>query len=99
MILEITKNDIIKGNSGEADSCAIALALRKKFKTAQVEVSYSFNNETGLATSYDIFVRDKKYCLPLSKDRVKFVRFMNNFDDSARRKFCRPMTLRLEKVN
>jgi len=98
MILEITKNDIIKGESGEANTCAIALALRKKFKTADVEVNYGHNNETGLAVSYDIIVRDKKYCLPLSKDREKFVRFINNFDNSERRKFCRPVTLRLERI-
>ena len=37
-LIEVTQDDIDNGKPGECNSCAIALALRREYKTNKVEV-------------------------------------------------------------
>ena len=90
-LVEVTKNDILQGVSCDAESCGIARALKRKFrKIPDVDYFKSFNSlilRVGLNTLK----------VPLQKDFNKVAKFIQNFDDVDRKKFCRPFKFYVEK--
>lgn len=90
-LVEVTKNDILKGVPCDADSCGIARALKRKFRgTPDVDYFKSLD-------SLILRVGPTTLKVPLQKDFNKVVKFIQNFDDADRKKFCRPFKFYVEK--
>ena len=45
-LIEITQSDILNGEPHDCDKCAIALALRREYKTDRVDVGIDNSNST-----------------------------------------------------
>ena len=45
-LIEITQSDILNGEPHDCDKCAIALALRREYKTDRVDVGIDDSNST-----------------------------------------------------
>ena len=43
-LIEVTQDDIENGVQGDCDKCAIALALRREYKTDKVNWNYLMNH-------------------------------------------------------
>ena len=90
-LIEVTKNDILQGISCDAESCGIARALKRKFRKIP-DVDYYSHSDTLIL---NIGMIDLK--VPLKKDFDKVLKFIQNFDDVDKKKFCRPFKFYVEK--
>lgn len=59
--INVIEKDIVEGQSGCGLSCAIALAVRRKFKTNDVQVYVDYEDEDNNKYSTFITVKDKKF--------------------------------------
>ena len=80
--VEVTQEDIDKGIPNDCNNCAVALALKRKYKTDAVsvripddyvllsvdgkELNIKYNYENDILDLIDIFDRDYSDCTPLS---------------------------------
>ena len=79
MKIQVTNEDIKKGEPGNCDNCAISQALKRYFKTE--ETYTEIDDDTGNVL---LTVNDKKYqvdektCMSTTDDDVKY--FISDFD-------------------
>lgn len=74
--INVIEKDIVEGQSGCGLSCAIALAVRRKFKTNDVQVYVDYEDEDNDKYSTFITVKDKKFIV--NDPNVYF--FIDDFD-------------------
>lgn len=82
--IQVTKEDIAKGIPMKKASCPIARAVRRVVGHRKIEVDYP----THIAIQDEIYIPS-----------TNIAKFLNNFDDDERRKFCRPFSFILKKVD
>ena len=73
-LIEITESDILNGEPHDCDKCAIALALRREYKTDRVDV--------GIDNSINIpylHVNNKELNIDYKMEKIVYD-FINDFD-------------------
>ena len=84
-VIKVTAKDIKNGLPEEGNFCAIALALKRKFKKG------------CYVDAEQISIGGYSASIPLQRDINKIDRFIENFDDATRRRYCRPFSFILTK--
>ena len=73
-LIEITESDILNGEPNDCDKCAIALALRREYKTDKIDV--------GIDNSINIpylYVNNKELNIDYKMEKIVYD-FIDNFD-------------------
>lgn len=73
-LIEITESDILNGEPNDCDKCAIALALRREYKTDKIDV--------GIDNSINIpylYVNNKELNIDYKMEKIVYD-FINDFD-------------------
>ena len=83
--ITVTKEDIAKGKPEFANSCAIARAIRRVVGKKRVEVD-AFGN---------ININHRRWSSGAKYGMIR--KFVDNFDDPGKRRYCRPFSFILKK--
>ena len=73
-LIDITQSDILNGEPNDCDKCAIALALRREYKTDKIDV--------GIDNSINIpylYVNNKELNIDYKMEKIVYD-FINDFD-------------------
>ena len=73
-LIEITQSDILNGEPHDCDKCAIALALRREYKTDRVDVGI----DNSISKPY-LYVNNKELNINSTMEGA-VLDFINNFD-------------------
>ena len=73
-LIEITESDILNGEPHDCDKCAIALALRREYKTDRVDVGI----DNSISKPY-LYVNNKELNINSTMEGA-VLDFINNFD-------------------
>jgi len=84
--IKVTKYDIDNGVPQSAFCCAISRACKRLYPQSRPAT----NNDR-------ISFEDADFKPKTVKDKNKLRRFVNNFDNPKRKRFCRPTTINLVK--
>ena len=75
-LIDITQDDIINGAQGECDKCAIALALKREYKTDNVKVLVHDDTSTPILS-----IGSKELNIKYENDVLDFIHCYDNMDD------------------
>ena len=73
-LIEITQSDILNGEPHDCDKCAIALALRREYKTDRVDVGI----DNSISKPY-LYVNSKELNINSTMEKIVYD-FIDNFD-------------------
>ena len=76
MKIQVTSDDIKKGEPGNACSCAISLALKRQFKTDDIQTKINHNKER-----VELRIDDKIYHTNNLSDEYLVSNFIDSFDN------------------
>lgn len=89
LTIQVRQRDIDAGVPEDGATCAISHAVaRLKHKSPD---SLSLNT-----TLSRVSIGSYNYVPRTNRDLIKMERFIENFDDDSRRRYCRPTTIRLK---
>jgi len=83
-LIEVTQDDIDNGKPGECNSCAIALALRREYKTDRVDVGiddYSLPYLMVNTNPFEIKTKWKDLNIVWESDVLDFIDCFDNQDN------------------
>lgn len=89
IVINITRENIKNGLPTYGESCAISKAICRKYKKGASYLNVHTSDEC-------VVINGRTYVPANARERNKMVRFIDNFDNDSRRRFCRPMALRLK---
>ncbi len=73
-LIEITESDILNGEPHDCDKCAIALALRREYKTDKIDVGI----DNSISIPY-LYVNNKELNIDSTMEKIVY-NFIDNFD-------------------
>jgi len=73
-LIEITQSDILNGEPNDCDKCAIALALRREYKTDKIDVGI----DNSISIPY-LYVNNKELNIDYKMEKIVYD-FIDNFD-------------------
>ena len=73
-LIEITESDILNGEPHDCDKCAIALALRREYKTDKIDVGI----DNSISIPY-LYVNNKELNIDSTMEKIVYD-FIDNFD-------------------
>jgi len=73
-LIDITESDILNGEPHDCDKCAIALALRREYKTDRIDVGI----DDSIGIPY-LYVNSKELNIDYKMEKVLY-NFINEFD-------------------
>ena len=73
-LIEITESDILNGEPHDCDKCAIALALRREYKTDKIDVGI----DNSISIPY-LYVNNKELNIDSKMEKIVY-NFIDNFD-------------------
>ena len=73
-LIEITESDILNGEPHDCDKCAIALALRREYKTDKIDVGI----DNSISIPY-LYVNNKELNIDSAMEKIVY-NFIDNFD-------------------
>ena len=73
-LIEITQSDILNGEPHDCDKCAIALALRREYKTDKIDVGI----DNSISIPY-LYVNNKELNIDSTMEKIVYD-FIDNFD-------------------
>ena len=73
-LIDITQSDILNGEPHDCDKCAIALALRREYKTDRVDVGI----DNSISIPY-LYVNNKELNIDSAMEKIVY-NFIDNFD-------------------
>ena len=75
-LIDITQDDIINGVQGDCEKCAIALALKREYKTNNVKVLVHDDTSTPILS-----IGSKELSIKYENDVLDFIDCYDNMDD------------------
>ena len=76
-LIDITESDILNGEPHDCDKCAIALALRREYKTDRIDVGIEYT--IGAIGIPYLYVNSKELNIDYKMEKVLY-NFINEFD-------------------
>ena len=73
-LIDITQSDILNGEPHDCDKCAIALALRREYKTDKIDVGI----DNSISIPY-LYVNNKELNIDSAMEKIVY-NFIDNFD-------------------
>ena len=73
-LIQITESDILNGEPHDCDKCAIALALRREYKTDKIDVGI----DNSISIPY-LYVNNKELNIDSAMEKIVY-NFIDNFD-------------------
>jgi len=73
-LIDITQSDILNGEPHDCDKCAIALALRREYKTDKIDVGI----DNSISIPY-LYVNNKELNIDSTMEKIVY-NFIDNFD-------------------
>ena len=73
-LIDITESDILNGEPHDCDKCAIALALRREYKTDKIDVGI----DNSISIPY-LYVNNKELNIDSTMEKIVY-NFIDNFD-------------------
>ena len=73
-LIDITQSDILNGEPHDCDKCAIALALRREYKTDKIDVGI----DNSISIPY-LYVNNKELNIDSTMEKIVYD-FIDNFD-------------------